>query len=826
MNLQQSTSPQREWGIRRLLLPLLVCLLAMVAGQSRAQDVTSEDVRQWRQAAEQGEAWAQHNLGLCYNDGWGGLTQNYYEAVKWYRKAAEQGFALAQNNLGLCYENGNGVAQNYYEAVKWYRKAAEQGYSMAQYKMGDCYYRGNGMTQDYYEAAKWYRKAAEQGYASAQYRLGNCYYLGEGVTKNHTEAVKWYRKAAEQGNEWAENILTALSKITTTEADDEANDEAFDDAATSTATVIDAGSTASTSTAQGKSTNTNTAISTSCVGTINGHEYVDLGLSVLWATCNVGASSPSGYGNYYAWGETSTKSSYTSDNYEYDLGWEEAQDIGENISGTEYDAARANWGAAWRMPTLDELKELEEKCTWTWTSQDGHYGYRVTGPNGKSIFLSAAGYYGDEGQYCGLEGQYWSSVVEYYWDYPVYDVWEEGEMEKYCDFAHILRISSSGCTRDTKVREYGRSIRPVIDAGSTASTSTTSRPAVTSTHTTTVVAAPLTTYADFFPVYGVLLGKTTVSEARSRGLIVERIGNYDSYSTDVKDLKLGDYDHDGCFEHLFLSGYDEIPEKWKQLGFDWQLSYDEWLELFQEMGFTIKHEKEPTVELYMGKNVLSAKFVATIPDQTLKITLEFNHNNLTNEAYPTQSKSSLELIAFDLLQLPSVLPANDGIYTRPLIATMPEVNRYFSDFFPVGNITLGKTTVSDLEAQGYAVTNDTYAKYATVDGMSLTCFLNDVVQIIQLNLGSTKMPERWERLGLDWDRSYNECLMLFKKMGFKVKHEERPKKSSGGSFRAEFKATASDGSFTMSLDFDHMGMYGAADEDSRGTLIRISVSRY
>ena len=87
MKLQQSTSPQREWGIRRLLLPLSVCLLAMVAGQSRAQNYTAEDVRQWRQAAEQGIALAQNNLGICYEYG-DGVAQNYYEAVKWYRKAS------------------------------------------------------------------------------------------------------------------------------------------------------------------------------------------------------------------------------------------------------------------------------------------------------------------------------------------------------------------------------------------------------------------------------------------------------------------------------------------------------------------------------------------------------------------------------------------------------------------------------------------------------------------------------------------------------------------------------------------------------------------
>ena len=501
------------------------------------------------------------------------------------------------------------------------------------------------MTQDYYEAAKWYRKAAEQGYASAQYRLGNCYYLGEGVTKNHTEAAKWYRKAAEQGNEWAEIMLTALSKITTTEADD----EAFDDAATSTATVIDAGSTASTSTAQGKSTNTNTAISTSCVGTINGHEYVDLGLSVLWATCNVGASSPSGYGNYYAWGETSTKSSYTSDNYKYDLDWVGAKDIGKNISGTEYDAARANWGAAWRMPTLDELKELEEMCTWTWTSQDGHYGYRVTGPNGKSIFLPAAGYYDGAGLHRGSEGLYWSSVVDYYWDYPVYDVWEEGEMEKFCDFAHILRISSSGCTRDTKVRERGLSIRPVIDAGSTASTSTTSRPAVTSTSTTTSTTTVVTVspkgYADFFPVYGVLPGKTTVSDVKALGYVVE--SGYYSYNANIQTLTFWDHDGYGVFSDIYMVNDDAMPDKWRELGLDWKLSYDEWLALFQRMDFSIEHKRAPELKEYSGRNTLSAEFIATAPDGSFTMCMDFNYGNENGEGYRTNSRNSLQSITMD-----------------------------------------------------------------------------------------------------------------------------------------------------------------------------------
>ena len=140
-------------------------------------------------------------------------------------------------------------------------------------------------------------------------------------------------------------------------------------------------------------------------GTINGYGYVDLGLSVKWAMYNVGASSPEDYGNYYAWGEIITKKEYTKENCEtYDKSI-------DDISGiSKYDAAKANWGSSWRMPTERELNELEKKCTWKWTTENGVKGYKVTGPNGNSIFFPAAGYrtgsllYQDGG--CG---HYWSS---------------------------------------------------------------------------------------------------------------------------------------------------------------------------------------------------------------------------------------------------------------------------------------------------------------------------------------------------------------------------------------------------------------------------------
>lgn len=139
---------------------------------------------------------------------------------------------------------------------------------------------------------------------------------------------------------------------------------------------------------------------------------IDLGLSVKWATCNVGAESPEDYGSYYAWGETEEKSNYTWESYKYTGGF---NNIGSNISGTSYDVAHVKWGGSWRMPTFDEIVELCDKCSWEWTSVNGVNGQKVTGPNGNSIFLPAAGVrYGSEVYYRGSYGYYWSGTFYEY----------------------------------------------------------------------------------------------------------------------------------------------------------------------------------------------------------------------------------------------------------------------------------------------------------------------------------------------------------------------------------------------------------------------------
>ena len=167
----------------------------------------SEAVKWFRLAAEQGYAWAQCNLGYCYQEGYG-VNTSYSEAVKWYRLAAEQGYAAAQYNLGRCYYREIGVKQSYSKAVRWFRLAAKQGDADAQYILGYCYDKGYGVFfKSYTKAMKWYRLAAEQGNADAQYELGRYYESSTRIPHHYYEAKKWYRLAAEQGHEGAKKEL-------------------------------------------------------------------------------------------------------------------------------------------------------------------------------------------------------------------------------------------------------------------------------------------------------------------------------------------------------------------------------------------------------------------------------------------------------------------------------------------------------------------------------------------------------------------------------------------------------------------------------------------
>ncbi|MDY4850393.1 MAG: hypothetical protein SO182_04045 [Paludibacteraceae bacterium] len=195
--------------------------------------------------------------------------------------------------------------------------------------------------------------------------------------------------------------------------------------------------------------------------TEKGHEYVDLGLpsGLKWATCNVGATTPEAYGNYYAWGEIAPKETYSWDTYNFtaDGGTTftkyNATD-GKTTLDPDDDVAATDWGGNWRMPTDDEWKELIDSCTQTWTTLNGINGYEIKSKiNGNSIFLPATGFRSDEAlNYDGSSGVYWSSTLD------------TGSPEN----AGGIGFVPNALERLGSHRYYGRAVRPVYAVAITA----------------------------------------------------------------------------------------------------------------------------------------------------------------------------------------------------------------------------------------------------------------------------------------------------------------------------------------------------------------------
>ena len=193
----------------------------------------------------------------------------------------------------------------------------------------------------------------------------------------------------------------------------------------------------------------------------NGYEYVDMGFTsgVKWATCNVGATTPDGYGEHYAWGEIATKETYESGNctsYYKDLG---------DISGqAEYDVAAAQWGGGWRTPTLADMYELVTQCNWIWATVNGVNGFNVVSNiNGNHIFLPASGFMNTPAAIAAQkEGVLDQGVVGCYWTSTPYSEEIEGGTNSNTK-ACFLDFSSAYYITDWALRRNGFSIRPVID---------------------------------------------------------------------------------------------------------------------------------------------------------------------------------------------------------------------------------------------------------------------------------------------------------------------------------------------------------------------------
>ena len=184
------------------------------------------------------------------------------------------------------------------------------------------------------------------------------------------------------------------------------------------------------------------------------HEYVDLGLpsGTLWATCNVGASAPEEYGDYFAWGEIEPKTSYTNENHKWE---DEYRFIKYNFDDNmteldlEDDAAYMNWGSSWRMPSREQIDELLHSVVDEYVQRNGVNGILLTGPNGNTLFLPAAGCNYYQSLSVGKCGYYWSRTL--------------GPKETGIGSAHILAFSDIGATLATPqwLRPSGNTIRAV-----------------------------------------------------------------------------------------------------------------------------------------------------------------------------------------------------------------------------------------------------------------------------------------------------------------------------------------------------------------------------
>ena len=214
------------------------------------------------------------------------------------------------------------------------------------------------------------------------------------------------------------------------------------------------------------SANDGSGAKATCHVRVGDYPYVNLGLSsgTLWATMNVGANSPEDYGDYFAWGETvGYNDGYTTFDWTHyrhckrsyntitkycnksNYGYNGFTDTLTELEA-EDDAAYVNWGIKWRMPTDAQWTELRTECTWSWTTQNGVNGYLVTGSNGNSIFIPAAGYRGSGSlNVAGSWGYYWSHSLNT--DNPIN--------------AHVVYFYSGNVYRDYNYRYYGFSVRPV-----------------------------------------------------------------------------------------------------------------------------------------------------------------------------------------------------------------------------------------------------------------------------------------------------------------------------------------------------------------------------
>lgn len=449
-----------------------------------------------RQSAENGNARGQFNLGVYFQE-----MNDMEKAVEYYTKSANQGLVYAQHNLGQIYSVN---FQDKTKAIYWYEKAANQEYPLSQSRLAALYL---DMDDEYNnrKAFSLLQKAANAGEESAYNNLGYCYATGKGGFQDIQKALVWYKKAADNGEMIAcQNYAINAYSIWYSLSD---SDKRYAEQCLSKS-IADGSElseelkkyvnqinsrlyTGSVPAYNKNDIRTYSLPENRYLATVNEYrtylaqtgnsgfsyspdvyycwitEYerkkypdifklanpfspsmaVDLGLSVKWAPQNIGADSPEEMGERFAWGETAPKEDYTWITYKYAKGSSDTfMPIGHDIGGTRYDAATANWGRSWRMPTVAEYKELIQRCSFEWVAEDdiaGTRGLKVTGPNGNTLFFPCrTGIFGEE---------YYTSQED-----SNYTYFSSGEVYTFSISSSSYRISNM------EQRAYGNYVRAVL----------------------------------------------------------------------------------------------------------------------------------------------------------------------------------------------------------------------------------------------------------------------------------------------------------------------------------------------------------------------------
>lgn len=306
----------------------------------------------------------------------------------------------------------------------------------------------------------------------------------------------------------------------------------------------------------------------------------------------------------------------------------------------------------------------------------------------------------------------------------------------------------------------------------------------------------LSSIDEFFPLFGVTLGKTTWEQAEKMGYKVKDNNSGSGKNMYINDLLFDDYDGKGMFTMVTLSIYDcDFPDLWKSKGFSWDLSYDEWIDLFRRLGFNIEVKKQPCREEYKGIESLDAEFEATSSDGLLGFDMFFCYGE---NGYYTSSPKTLNTIYVNY----------NG---SDLVSTNPTSTTVVNDFFPIGGITLGKTTWKQAEEKGYVVEIWEKGPSRTTEVDSFT-FWDHEGKGVFTDMYKTRswhdnnLPQLWESKGFFWNNSYDQWINVFKQLGFIIKVTQQPCQeawSGNLALKAKFEALSPDKSLLFTLDFSY-----------------------